>query len=49
MPRTRVFVSSVIEGFAEYRQAARSGIERGSRTKVSLFCHYSPVKLREIG
>jgi hypothetical protein len=28
MPRTRVFVSSVIEGFAEYRQAARSGIEQ---------------------
>src|SRR5580698_155864 len=28
MPRTRVFVSSVVEGFAEYRQAARSGIEQ---------------------
>jgi hypothetical protein len=27
-PRTRVFVSSVIEGFAEYRQAARTGIGR---------------------
>ena len=26
MPRTRVFVSSLIEGFAEYRQAARNGI-----------------------
>src|SRR5580698_7863359 len=28
MPRTRVFVSSVVEGFAEYRQAARNGIEQ---------------------
>ena len=28
MPRPRVFVSSVIEGFAEYRQAARNGIEQ---------------------
>ncbi len=28
MPRSRVFVSSVIEGFAEYRQAARNGIEQ---------------------
>jgi hypothetical protein len=28
MPRSRVFVSSVIEGFAQYRQAARNGIEQ---------------------
>jgi hypothetical protein len=28
MPRPRVFVSSVIEGFADYRQAARNGIEQ---------------------
>lgn len=28
MPRSRVFVSSVVEGFAEYRQAARKGIEQ---------------------
>jgi hypothetical protein len=28
MPRPRVFVSSVIERFAEYRQAARNGIEQ---------------------
>ena len=28
MPRSRVFVSSVIEEFAEYRQAARKGIEQ---------------------
>jgi hypothetical protein len=28
MPRPRVFVSSVIEGFADYRQAARDGIEQ---------------------
>ena len=28
MPRPRVFVSSVIEGFADYRQAARYGIEQ---------------------
>jgi Domain of unknown function (DUF4062) len=28
MPRTRVFVSSVVEGFAEYRQAARNGVEQ---------------------
>ena len=28
MPQPRVFVSSVIEGFAEYRQAARNGIEQ---------------------
>ncbi|MGD1094308.1 MAG: DUF4062 domain-containing protein [Bryobacteraceae bacterium] len=27
-PRPRVFVSSVVEGFAEYRQAARGGIEQ---------------------
>src|ERR1700732_549738 len=26
IPRPRVFVSSVVEGFAEYRQAARNGI-----------------------
>ena len=30
MPRSRVFVSSVIEGFTEYRQAARKGIEQAS-------------------
>jgi hypothetical protein len=30
MPRSRVFVSSVIEGFAEYRQAVRKGIEPAS-------------------
>ena len=34
MPRTRVFVSSVIEGFAEYRQAARSGIEQAGGEAV---------------
>jgi hypothetical protein len=27
-PRPRVFVSSVIEGFAEYRKAARAGIDQ---------------------
>jgi hypothetical protein len=27
MLRSRVFVRSVIEGFAEYRKAARGGIE----------------------
>jgi hypothetical protein len=30
VPRSRVFVSSVIEGFAEYRQAVRKGIEQAS-------------------
>lgn len=30
VPRFRVFVSSVIEGFAEYRQAVRDGIEQAS-------------------
>ena len=34
MPRTRVFVSSVIEGFAEYRQAARNGIEQAGGEAV---------------
>jgi len=34
MPPTRVFVSSVIEGFAEYRQAARSGIEQAGGEAV---------------
>ncbi len=34
MPRTRVFVSSVIEGFAEYRQAARAGIEQAGAEGV---------------
>jgi hypothetical protein len=34
MPRSRVFVSSVIEGFAEYRQAARSGIEQAGGESV---------------
>jgi hypothetical protein len=34
MPRTRVFVSSVIEGFLEYRQAARSGIEQAGGDPV---------------
>src|SRR3984957_8971443 len=32
--RCRVFVSSVIEGFAEYRQAARSGIEQAGGDAV---------------
>jgi hypothetical protein len=34
MARSRVFVSSVIEGFAEYRQAARSGIEQAGGDAV---------------
>lgn len=34
MPRTRVFVSSVVEGFAEYRQAARGGIEQAGGDAV---------------
>jgi hypothetical protein len=34
MLRIRVFVSSVIEGFAEYRQAARNGIEQGGGEAV---------------
>jgi hypothetical protein len=32
--RSRVFVSSVVEGFAEYRQAARSGIEQAGGEAV---------------
>ena len=34
MARSRVFVSSVIEGFAEYRQAARNGIEQAGGDAV---------------
>jgi len=33
-PRPRVFVSSVIEGFADYRTAARKGIEAAGGTPV---------------
>ena len=33
-PSARVFVSSVIEGFAEYRQAARSGIDQAGGEAV---------------
>jgi hypothetical protein len=34
MPRSRVFVSSVIDGFAEYRKAARGGIEQAGGEAV---------------
>jgi hypothetical protein len=34
MPRPRVFVSSVVEGFAEYRQAARNGIAQAGGEAV---------------